>query len=442
MTNNTAAASRPRLLGFDLPANRTTPSRELIAGLSMFLATAYTVVVIPKMLADAGLPLAAVTTCVILVVALGTVAMGVFANLPMVLAPGLGGASLVAYTLVADGGVPYPIAMGMVFWSGVLFLLLTIFGIRNLITRIIPPAIRTAISPAIGIFIAFVGFRSAGLVKPGKSSLVLGELASPAALLTLAGVLILVALNARQVRGSFIIVIAAITLAGIPFGLTRLQGSPIQLPQFDASLLFHINLIDSLAPKYLPYLFAFFASEFFSTTGVIMTVTDTLRGKMNPDEQANFNLTRPFMVDSATIIGGSLFAAPSVTTYAESAAGAEAGGRTGLSSLWTAACFAVLLFATPLAAAIPAAATAPVVIYVGLMITAKFAKVSATDLTDLIPATLVLVCTLLWGNFGTGIAAGLLAFVVVKVLAGKWRDIHPGMWVMTPFLVYFFIALA
>lgn len=433
-----------RLSQFDRGTARrgSTKTRELVAGLSMFLATAYTVVVIPGMLSDAGLPLAAATTCVIVVVILGTVAMGVFGNLPMVLAPGLGGVSLVAYTLVLDGGVAYPTAMGMVFWSGVIFLLLTIFGIRSLITKIIPTSIRMAIGPAIGIFITFVGFRSAGLVVAGEKSLEIGDLGSSAALLTLVGTVALVALNARKVPGSFIIVIAAITIIGVPFGLTQLEGSPLALPTFDGSLFFHIDLVGSLSPHYIPYLFAFFASEFFSTTGVIMTVTDYLGKKSAKTAPIAMNPTRPFLVDSATIIGGSLFGAPSVTTYAESTAGAEAGGRTGMSSIWAAACFTVVLFATPLAAAIPSAATAPVVIVVGLTITAGFRRVSSEDLTELIPATLVLVCTILWGNFGTGIAAGLLAYVPIKLFAGKWREIHPGMWVMTPFLIYYFIAIA
>lgn len=431
-----------QIFRFGVAARGSTPSREFIAGLSMFLATAYTVVVIPGMLSDAGLPVSAVTTCVIIVVILGTAAMGLFGNLPMVLAPGLGGVSLVAYTLVLDGQVAYPVAMGMVFWSGVIFLLLTIFGIRNLITKIIPTSIRMAIGPAIGIFITFVGFRSAGLVEPGESSLELGNLASPAAWLTLAGVIVLVALNSRKVPGSFIIVIAAVTLVGIPLGLTKLEGSPIALPTIDGSLFFHVDLVGSLAPHYLPFLFAFFASEFFSTTGVIMTVTDYMGRKTQPGKAEPVDPRRPFLVDSCTIIGGSLFAAPSVTTYAESTAGAEAGGRTGISSLWAALFFSLLLFATPLAAAIPSAATAPVVIVVGLTITAGFRKISSDDLTELIPAVLVLVCTLLWGNFGTGIAAGLLSYVPIKLLAGRWKDIHPGMWVMSPFLIYFFIAIA
>ena len=432
----------PRLMKFGVNERGSTPVRELVAGLSMFLATAYTVVVIPGMLTDAGLPSGAVTTSVIVVVILGTAAMGLFGNLPMVLAPGLGGVSLVAYTLVLDGDVPYPAAMGMVFWSGIIFLLLTLFGIRSLITRIIPETIRIAIGPAIGIFITFVGFRSAGLVQPGDSSLELGDLASPVAIVTLVGVVVLIALNSRKVPGSFIIVIIAATIVGIPLGLTQLEGSPIALPTFDGSLFMHVDLVGSLSPHYLPFLFAFFASEFFSTTGVIMTVTDYMGQKSSSKRGPSIDLRRPFIVDSCTIVGGSLFAAPSVTTYAESTAGAEAGGRTGISSLWAAACFALLLFATPLASAIPSAATAPVVIVVGLTITAGFRRVASDDLTELIPAVLVLVCTILWGNFGTGIAAGLVAYVPVKLLAGKWREIHPGMWIMAPILIYFFVAIA
>ena len=406
----------------------------------MFLATAYTVVVIPKMLADAGLPLGAATTAVVAVVALGTLAMGLFGNLPMVLAPGLGGVSIVAYTLVVEGGVSYPTAMGMVFWSGVIFLLLTIFGIRALVTRIIPETIRLAIGPSIGLFITFIGFRSAGLLEVGKKSLQLGDLTQPAAFLALAGVLVLMALNTKKVPGSFIIVIIAVTLVGIPFGITKLDGSPFSLPHFDPNLFAHIDLIGALSPQYLPYLFAFFASEFFSTTGVIMTVSNYFNQKTGTEDDG-LNLHRAFMVDSSTIIGGSLFAAPSVTTYAESTAGVEAGGRTGVSSLWAAGCFALVLFVTPLAGAIPAAATAPVVIVVGLTITSGFRRIKSDDLSELLPAATVLACTILWGNFGTGIAASLLAYVVVKTFTGKFRDLHPGMWVMTPFLVYFFVAM-
>lgn len=425
---------------FGVHRRGSTMPRELIAGLTMFLATVYACVVVPGMLADAGVPKPAAITCVLVLMILATAAMGLFANLPMVLAPGLGGVSLVAYTLVGADHVPYPVAMGMVFWSGVIFLLLTIFGIRSLVTRIIPEPIRLAIGPSLGLFIAFIGLRSAGLVQTGRTSLEIGDLGSPSSILTLLGIVALIVLQARKVPAAFIIVIVAITLIGIPLGLTKVEGTPFGLPASPGPVAFHIDLLGSLSPHYLPYLFAFLASEFFSATAVVMTVTGQVGTRVPAGE--HIGLTRPFLVDSCSIIGGSLLGAPSVSTYAESATGAESGGRTGLSSLWAGLLFVVMLFATPLATAIPDAATAPVVVVVGLTMLSNFRKISGDDLTDLLPAAISVLCTICWGNFGTGIAAGLLSYALVKLIAGKARQVHPGMWVLTPILIYFFYNLA
>jgi adenine/guanine/hypoxanthine permease len=434
---NRLAATTDRL--FRISERGSSIRTELLAGISMFLASAYTIVVIPGMLADAGVPRGAATTAVIIVAVLGTFAMGLFANLPLVLAPGLGGVALVAYTLVQGEAVPFGIAMGIVFWSGILFLLLTVFGIRSLVTRIMPTNVRLAIGSGIGLYIAFIGFRSTGLVVGDGDSLVLGDLGAPAALLALAGIVLLVALQARKVPGAFVIVIVAITLVGIPLGVTELPSSYLAPPDSPGPVAFDIDLIGALAPHYFPYLFAFFAAEFFSTTGVVLAVTEKIgdaTGRRDAD------LKRPFLVDSAAIAGGSLMGAPSVTTYLESAAGTEAGGRTGLTSWTTAVLYAVVLAFIPVAGMIPSAATAPVLVVIGLSMLAGFRKVDTSDITEAIPAALLVSCTLLWGNFGTGIATGLLSYVLIKAVTGKFKDIHPGMWVLTPFLVYFFVAAA
>jgi AGZA family xanthine/uracil permease-like MFS transporter len=415
-------------------------SREIVAGATMFLATVYACVVVPGMLADAGLPHAAAITCVLVLMAVATIAMGLVGNLPMVLAPGLGGVAMVAYTLVGQGHVPYAEAMGMVFWSGVIFLLLTVFGIRNLVTRIIPEPVRLAISPALGLFIAFIGLRSAGLVHAGEKSLELGNLAAPGAIITLIGIVVLIALQAKKVPGAFIIVIVAITLIGIPLGLTNLSGAPFDIPQAPTGIAFHIDLWGAFRPEHLPYWFAFLASEFFAATAVVMAVTEKVKEKVPATE--NINLTRPFLVDSSAVISGSLFGAPSMATYAESTTGSESGGRTGASSVVAGLLFVVMLFATPLAGAIPDAATAPVVVVVGLTMLSNFRKLAGEDLTDLLPAAMCLIGTICWGNFGTGIAAGLLTYALVKLVAGKIKDVHPGMWVLVPFLIYFFYNLA
>ncbi|WP_291277919.1 NCS2 family permease [Galactobacter sp.] len=426
---------------FGVTRRGSTWSREVIAGATMFFATVYASVVVPGMLTEAGLPLPAAITCVLTLMIIATAAMGLVGNLPMVLAPGLGGVALVAYTLVGSGHVSYPVAMGMVFWSGIVFLLLTIFGVRNLVTKIIPEPIRLAISPALGLFIAFIGLRNVGLVQAGEKSLEIGDLGSSQGLLALAGIVVLIALQAKKVPGAFIIVIVVITVVGIPMGLTKMDGAPFGLPASTAGVAFDIDLWGAFRPEHLPYWFAFLASEFFAATGVVMAVTDKIKEKVPADEK--INLTKPFMVDSTAIIGGSLFGAPSIATYAESTSGSESGGRTGFSSLVTAAMFVVVLFMTPLAAAIPNAATAPVVIVVGLTMLSNFRKLAGTDdLTDLLPAAMCLIGTICWGNIGTGIAAGLLSYALVKLVSGKVKQVHPGMWVLVPFLLYFFYNLA
>lgn len=422
---------------FALSERGTSLGTELVAGLSMLLASAYTVVVIPGMLADAGVPRGAATTGVILTTVVATIVMGAYANLPLVLAPGLGGVALVAYTLVLGESVPYPVAMGMVFWSGVAFLVLTLLGIRGLITRIIPTNVRLAIGSGIGLYIAFIGFRSAGLVVTEEDSLALGDLGSAAALLALAGVVVLVALQSRKVPGSFVIVIIGLTIIGIPLNVTQVPSDLFGLPASPGPVAFDIDIVGALAPEYFPYLFAFFAAEFFSATGVVLTIMD----KVGLTGDAA-DLRRPFLVDSTAVTAGSAFGAPSVTTYLESAAGADSGGRTGLTSWFTAGMFALLLAVTPLAGMIPGAATAPVLIFIGLNMLTGFRRVDTSDLTEAIPATLLVACTLLWGNFGTGIATGLLSYVLIKAVAGRFREIHIGMWVLTPFLIYFFYAAA
>lgn len=432
------AAPRASVLDriFRLGERGTSVRREVLAGVSMFLASAYVVVVVPGMLADAGVPHAAATTGVIITVVAATVFMGLYANLPFVLAPGLGGVALVAVTLIQHGGVPYPVAMGMVFWSGVAFLLLTLLGVRQLVTRVIPDCVRLAIGPAIGLYIAKVGFDSAGLIDSGSGGMKLGDLTSAAGLLALAGLVLVTALSARKVPGTLLITMVVLTVVAVPLGVAELPHSWVQMPGGLGPVAFHVDVLGALKPQYLPYLFALFASEFFATTGVVMAVGQ--RTGLADEHGQLPQVNRPFVVDSVSVIGGSAVGGPSVTTYLESAAGSDSGGRTGLTSVVTGGLFALLLLFTPLATTIPQAATAPVLIFIGLSMLAGLRKVDMTHPTDAVPAALVPACTLFWGNFGTGIAAGLTAYVLVKAACGRFRDIHPGMWVLLPFLLYFF----
>ncbi|MGW3954765.1 NCS2 family permease [Streptomyces sp. NPDC004752] len=421
---------------FGLRERGTSVRTEVLAGVSMFLASAYVVVVVPGMLASAGVPHAAATTGVLVTVVVATLFMGLYANLPFVLAPGLGGVALVTVTLIQQGHVPYPVAMGMVFWSGVAFLLLTLLGVRQLVTRVIPDCVRLAIGSAIGLYIAMLGFRSAGLIEFGPKGMKIGELTSAAALLALAGLVLVTALASRKTPGALLITMGVLTVAAIPLGVAELPSAWFELPDGLGPVAFDLDLLGALKPEYLPYLFALFAAEFFSATGVMMAVGQRIG--IADDKGQIPNVNKPFLVDSVSVIGGSAIGGPSVTTYLESAAGADSGGRTGLTSVVTGGLFALLLLFTPLATMIPPSATAPVLIFIGLSMLAGLRKVDMSDPTDAIPAALVVACTLFWGNFGTGIAAGLTSYVLIKAVAGRFKEIHIGLWIMLPFLLYFF----
>jgi AGZA family xanthine/uracil permease-like MFS transporter len=352
-------ASRVERL-FSVRGRGSTHRTELVAGASMFMAAAYAVVVVPGQLAGAGVPHGAATTAVIIAIALATLAMGLIANLPFVVAPGLGGVALVAFTIVGQDHVPWDTALGMVFWSGVAFLVLTLLGIRDLVTRLMPMHLKYAISGGLGLYIALIGFRDADLVvgNADKAALAVGDLSKPAGLLALAGLLLLTALASRKVPGAFLITIAAVTAAGIPLGVIELPDSLFSAPDSPGPLLFHIDILGALKPEYFPYIFAFFVSEFFSMTGTLLAVAGRA-GLLDKDGNIPGS-RRPFLVDSVSVMGGAAVGAPSMTAYLESSAGADSGGRTGLASVWAACGFGLLLLVTPFATLILSAATAPV----------------------------------------------------------------------------------
>ncbi|MFJ6696869.1 NCS2 family permease [Streptomyces sp. NPDC091272] len=426
---------------FRIRERGSTPRTEAIAGLSMFVAAAYAVVVVPGQLAKAGVPHGPVTTAVIVAIVLATLAMGLFANLPFVLAPGLGGVALLAVTIVGQDGVPWDSALGMVFWSGIAFLVLTALGIRDLITRLMPLNLKYAISGGLGLFIALLGFRDSDLVvaKPTSNALGLGDLSQPTAYLALAGLVLLTALMARKVPGAFLITIAVVTLVGIPLGVTEVPDHLFGAPDSPAAVAFHIDVLGALRPEYFPYIFAFFVSEFFSMTGTLLAVAG--RAGLT-DEHGNMpGIRRPFYVDSVAVIGGAGLGAPSMTAYLESSAGADSGGRTGLSSVYAALGFAALLLVTPFATLIPQAATAPVLMYIGLSMLGALRNIDFKDPTDAIPAALVVATTVFFGNFGTGIAVGLVAHVLVKAVAGRFKEIPAGLWIVLIPLAYYFYTL-
>lgn len=426
---------------FSLRTHGTNVKTECLAGVTGFLAAAYLLVVIPSLLAVGGMDRGAAITGTILVFVAGTVFMAFYANLPFMVGPGIGGAVLVGVTLSASEGINWQTGMGIACWSGVLFFLLTLFGLREVVTRSVPQSIKLGLTASIGLFIAVLGFRNAGLVlaNPKTHALMMGDFLAPGALVALCGFFIAVALQARRIPGAIMWAILLATLLGIPLGVTKLPTSFFSLPHSLAPIAGKVDLWSALNISYLPFLFIFFASEFFSTMGTTLAVGGEA-GLL--DEHGNMkNINRPFMVDSIVATLGPWVGIPSATALIESSAAAEANGKTGLTALMAALMFLLMLLLTPLALMIPKEATSPALILIGLNMFSSLRKIVVNNITDSLPVMMMVMVTLISNSFGTGIAGGLLFYIIIKVITGRWKEIPVGLWVLALPLVYYFATL-
>ncbi|MDE1180414.1 NCS2 family permease [Paraburkholderia sp.] len=423
---------------FALSARKTTVRIEALAGITSFLAAAYLLVVIPSLLATGGMDRGAATTATIVVFVLSTVLMGLYANLPFIVGPGIGGSVILGVTLAATEHVAWQTGLGIAFISGVLFLILTLIGARSLVVQLIPAQIKLGLGASIGLFIAVLGFRNAGMViaNAKTNALALGDFSRPGTLVALIGLGAAVALQGRKVPGAILWAILIAAGAGVPLGVTHLPASFMTWPHSIAPIAFKLDIGSALTVAAVPYLFVFFAAEFFSTLGTTLAVG----AKANLlDENANLpNINRPFLVDSIAATLGPVFGIPALTALVESAAGVEAGGRSGLSSLAAAAMFALMLLFVPVALAIPKEATAPALILIGLSMFSTIRHTHFDDFTDSLPVLSMVLLTLMSNSFGTGIAGGLLCYVLVKLLAGRIREVPWGLIVLAIPLGYYF----
>ncbi|HHR5901317.1 TPA: NCS2 family permease [Providencia alcalifaciens] len=414
---------------------------ECLAGITGFLAAAYLLVVIPGLLAAGGMDKGAATTGTIIVFVLASLLMAFYGNLPFIVGPGIGGSVLVGVTLAGSEGIDWQIGLGIACWSGILFFLLTKFGLREVVTRSVPQSIKLGLTASIGLFVAILGFRNAGLVlaNPKTNALMLGDFLSPGALVALAGFFVAIALQSRRIPGGILWAILFATLLGIPFGVTKLPESFIGVPHSIVPVLGQVDLIGALNIAFLPFLFVFFAAEFFSTMGTTLAVGGEA-GLL--DKEGNMpNINRPFIVDSIAAALGPLVGIPAATALIESSAAAEAGGKTGMTALAAAFMFLLMLLFTPIALMIPAQATAPALILIGLNMFSGLRKVDLGNFTDGLPVLMMVMITLIANSFGTGIAGGLLFYILIKAVAGKWREIPISLWILAVPLVYYFSTL-
>ncbi|MFZ4834091.1 NCS2 family permease [Rouxiella sp. Mn2063] len=425
---------------FKLHHHQTSVKKETIAGITAFLAAAYLLIVIPGLLSAAGVDKGAALTGTIIVCVIGSLFMAFYANLPFMVGPGIGGSVLVGITLAGDG-ISWPIGLGIACWSGILFFVLTVLGMREVVTRSIPQSIKLGLTASIGIFIALLGFRNAGLVSASEKThaLGLGNFTTPGAMIALAGLLIAIGLQARRVPGAILWAILIATLLGLPFGVTHIPAQWFSLPHSVGPLFGKVDLMGALNIAFLPFLFIFFASEFFSTMGTTLAVGGEA-GLL--DEKGNMsNINRPFIVDSIAATLGPIVGIPAATALVESSAGAETGGKTGLTAFTAAIMFLLMLLFTPIALMIPKEATAPALILIGLNMFSGLRKVDLSNFTDALPVLLMVMTTLISNSFGTGIAGGLLFYVAIKVVAGKWREVPISLYILALPLVYYFATL-
>lgn len=426
---------------FDFQGNKTNLKNEVIGGFTTFATMAYMVAVVPGMLSKGGLPFDTALTITVLMTVLTTVVMGIYTNRPFVLGPGLGSVAIFSFTLLGND-VPLSIASGIVFISGVLFMLVSFLGVRDFIVRIIPHSVKVSVGVGIGLFIALLGFKQAGVIiaDPKKNVLIFGDLAATNTLVAMLGFFLVLFFVARKIQGGIIIAILLTTLISLPLGITSIPDSFFSMPGSIDSMFLQLDVMGALSPAYLPFLLAFFIPDFFSTLGTLLGV-GSQAGYLDKDGNLP-GIEKNFHVDSCATTFGALFSCPVLTTYVESSAGVEAGGRTGFTAIVTAGCFALTLFLAPLAGMIPTAATAPVLMYIGISMMGSMKKVNYDDITEYLPAFVCVAMSIFSFNAGNGIAAAMLVYAFLKLATGRYKEDHWSVYVIAASMIYYFYIVA
>jgi len=419
---------------FKLEERGTNYKTEIMAGATTFMTMAYILSVNPSILSTTGMDIGAVFTATALAAIIATVMMALWANLPFALAPGMGLNAFFAFTVVAGMGYTWQYALTAVFIEGILFILMSIFNIREAIVDAIPLSIKHAISVGIGLFIAFIGLTNAGVVIQGEGiPLTLGDISSGAPLLAILGIILTGILVARRVKGALLIGIFATTLAGVPMGITQLPTSLLSLPPSLAPtfMQLHFSLAEILTWDMLFVVLSFLFLDIFDTVGTLVGVAD--KAGMLDKEGKLPQVKQALMADAIGTTAGALLGTSTVTTYVESASGVSEGGRTGLTALATAAFFAMALFFAPVFIMIPAVATAPALVLVGLFMIEPIRHIDLKDFTEALPAFIVIIIMPMAYSISAGIFFGIISFVLIKMACGRWKDI--------PWLTYILAVL-
>ena len=427
-----------KLFGFD-PA-KTTIRTEMLAGITTFLTMSYILAVNPSMFSQLdGMSAGAVFTATALAAVVGSLAMALWAKLPFGLAPGMGLNAFFVFTVCMGMGYSWQFALTAVFIEGLIFIVLTLTNLREAIVNAIPASLKNAIGAGIGLFIAFIGLQNAGIIANNDATLVsLGEITGGSPLLGLIGLVITGVLVVKDVRGGLLIGILLTTLIGIPMGITNYQGlvsAPHSLS--DIFCKFEWNHIFTLDMVVVVFTFLFI--DMFDTIGTLVGVC-TKANMLNPDGTIP-RVKQAFMADAIATTVGACLGTSTTTTYVESASGVAQGGRTGLTAFVVACCFAISLFFSPIFLAIPSAATAPVLVIVGLFMLGPIKNIKLDDYAESIPAFITIVMMPLAYSISDGILLGMISYVVLNVLCGNFKRITPAMYVLAILFILKYIFI-
>ena len=425
---------------FQLSAHGTTVRTEVLAGTTTFLTMAYIIFVNPDILSAAGMPRDAVFVATCLAAAIGSLIMGLYANYPIAIAPGMGLNAYFAFAVVGSMGFTWQQALGAVFISGVLFILVSLFRLREWIVNAIPRSLKFAISAGIGLFLAIIGLKNAGLVAGHQATLVtLGDLHQPGVLLAVAGFILIVALEQRKVPGAIIIGILAVTGISMAMGLSAFTGI-IAAPPSLAPTFMQLDIAGALNIGLLSVILTFFLVELFDATGTLVGVAHRA-GLLDKDGRLP-RLKKALLADSTAIVAGAGLGTSSATAYIESAAGTSVGGRTGLTTaVVVALLFLAALVFSPLASAVPSYATAPALCYVAVLMIRGLAEIDWEDLTEAAPAVITAITMPFTFSIAHGIAFGFISYAALKLLTGRYRELSPAVAVIAVVFILKFAYL-
>ena len=423
---------------FAFNTKETTVRTEITAGITTFLTMAYILAVNPNILGETGMDKGALFTTTVLMSALPTIFMALYAKLPLALAPGMGLNAFFAYTVCLVMGYSWQFALTAVFLEGLVFLLLTVTNLREKIVDVIPNALKNAISAGIGLYIAFIGLQGAGIIVNNDATLVsLGDLTTGSALLGAIGIIVTSILLVKNVKGALLWGILATTLIGIPLGVTQINGVFSTPPSIEPIFMqFEWNQI--FTKEMVIIVFTFLFVDLFDCIGTVIGVAN--RAGLIKEDGKIPHLKEVFMVDSVSTAAGAVMGTSTVAVYVESAAGVNEGGRSGLTAFVTGICFLLALFFAPLFLAIPAAATTPVLVLVGLMMMSSVLKINFNDYAEAIPAFICVLLMPLTYSISEGIVLGHLSYIFINLLSGNYKKMTIGMYILAAFFLIKFLV--